>query len=399
MTPTLFQGLTGLHLTDGRAIIAGKVGLAGLYADIATHYHCAHSIDGLEVVQEDKAVVPKAVQAVAGEFDELASRVRALCVQAGSDWSPMTAAKAGLVVTCPVPLSTGWAMTGQGLLATGATLGFTADSWSFINYVFRGVLASKYARVLGWWSLGLAALGFSLVWFLQDTPLETWLKHTPFGRSRHSINDDHYRHWKDWPALAREELASLQQTPRLSWDDYNSGIPQTNHDFWSQRLTLRILRPAWTEGLSQQECSLWWRPADRAGEAWQPLGWTNQSAPLGPLAIDWRHVMLEPLGEGSDLRLTLTWQALHALLKGSPSIELKAELNYYPQGKNRPFSRALNQPLVLPAPARSEPPFAINELVPVTAQVRVHSDTPVERVPLPDPNKRPVHLITGQQTG
>ncbi len=293
-----------------------------------------------------------------------------------------------------------WAVTGQGLVALGSALGAGADIWSFFNFVIRGTVSIKYARALGWWSLGLTGLGYALFWFLQDTPMEAWLKHTPFGKDRHSVKDEAYLHWQHWPALAREHLAMLQQTPKLEWYHFN-GVPQTNTDFWQQEVSLRIRRPAWSEGKSAQTFTLWWRPIGRTTEQeWRPLSLELNASLSGPAAIDWKYSRQDPSLDGTDYRLNLQWQSLYRLLKEASEFELKAELTYYPQGQNEVFSAALNQPMTLPVPERREPPFSTPVHEPVASAITiVRNNRPIERIPLPDKDKRPVHLLTGQSTG
>jgi len=291
-----------------------------------------------------------------------------------------------------------WAVTGQGLIAVGSAVSSLADTVSFYKFVVEGVVSARYTRALGWWGLGLTGLGFALFWFLKDTPMEAWLKHSPFGKARADIDSDEYRYWNDWPALAREQLAALQQTPDIAWYPFN-GVPVTNHDFWNQEVTLTIRRPAWQEGVSSQNPTLWWRPADQSEADWRPLGYQPARSVLDPAGIDWQHTKLEPSPDGTVDRLTLTWQALYRLLKEAQSIELKAEYSYCPQGQSKPFSPALNQPLVLPTPERTTPPFNAPVHEPtMEATVVVRSTRPVNQVPLPDKDKRPVHLITGQTT-
>ena len=107
-----------------------------------------------------------------------------------------------------------------------AAYGVTAVGFALTTVAAVSSLSTAALLTLNVAGFALIAIGFVLVFFWTDTPTETLLKNSPFGREVKSrfggggfMQDESYQHWNGRRDLAYHECASFFLQPRVQFSE------------------------------------------------------------------------------------------------------------------------------------------------------------------------------------
>ena len=201
----------------------------------------------------------------------------------------------------------------------------------------------------------LIAAGFALVYFLIDTPTETLLKNSPFGKDPDLrfgggliFKDEDYQHWKNRRDLAYHECTSFFLQPSVHFAE-----TWVEHEEYCE---LAIQTPGlMTDGVYQIDIQAWHIKEDR----WETITLLSND-PSAKVSANPGNVQIAANGSTYKIRVHRDLiKTFGAPLSGgfgyiSTETNIRVRVQTYPKGEAaRIFPGALT-PYVLPAPKRDE---------------------------------------------
>lgn len=201
----------------------------------------------------------------------------------------------------------------------------------------------------------LIAAGFALVYFLIDTPTETLLKNSPFGKDPDFrfgggliFEDEDYQHWKNRRDLAYHECTSFFLQPSVHFAE-----TWVEHEEYCE---LAIQTPGlMTDGVYQIDIQAWHIKEDR----WETITLLSNDT-SAKVSANPGNVQIAANGSTYKIRIHRDLiKTFGAPLSGgfgyiSTETNIRVRVQTYPKGEAaRIFPGALT-PYVLPAPKRDE---------------------------------------------
>lgn len=218
-------------------------------------------------------------------------------------------------------------------------------------------LASASA-MLGIVGFGLIAVGFTLVYFLTDTPLETLLKNSPFGKdveSRFSSGgfwqEESYQHWESRRDLAYHDIVSFLYQPQVIFHKH-----WVSHEEYCE---LIVQTPA----LMAEGCYKIDIQAGRIEDnEWETLSLVTNN-PTSPVTTNPGSVQVETNGVRHHIRIHRDLIRSFGTHRGTSYMpffgaintvetDLRLRVKTYPKGEGVPIFPGSLTPYSLPAPKR-----------------------------------------------
>jgi len=201
----------------------------------------------------------------------------------------------------------------------------------------------------------LIVVGFALVYFLTDTPTETLLKNSPFGKEVESRfggggfwQDENFQYWEDRRDLAYHECASFFLQPRVHFAE-----TWVEHEEYCE---IAIQTPGlMTNGVYQIDIQAWKSEIER----WETVTLLSND-PNAPESAHPGNVQIAANGSMHNIRihrdLIKSFGVTFSAGIGYTSSETKVRVRVqtYPKGEAERLFPGAWIPYVLPAPKRNE---------------------------------------------
>jgi len=245
------------------------------------------------------------------------------------------------------------AAIGNATIAAGSVL-FLVSASMAISSAATGsaaLLVGLGATGVGLVAVAIILIGAAIIYWFSNTPMETWLKNCPWGKSAYGGRFDA---WKTRPDSAYYELMGLLNKPTIEFDSRYDGdrdiiLNINTQGFNLKQAELELKLEYKTNKGTKGDLTL------SAGTNKQPAtGGTKIGKGITP-TIFWHYAKVvlqrEPLAVDvvHGLKIYMTRQ-MFAELKGQGAIEFKASCRVWPLGKNQTISSHSKLQYSLPAP-------------------------------------------------
>ncbi len=258
------------------------------------------------------------------------------------------------------------AAIGNAAIAAGASL-LAYSSIMAMTTAYTGVtalLVGLGSTGVGVIAVAIILIGAAIIWWLSDTPMQTWLKNCPWGDAAYGARFDK---WKTRPDYAYYELMGLLNKPVVQFnerdEDSHEIILTVNTQGFNLKQADLDLKLEYDNGHGSKGVLTLTAGVNKPGVA--KAGVTISGKGINP-ALFWYHaklvVLREPLSKGvvNGLKIYMT-RPMFAEAKRTKRtsrssagnrtvINLKASCRVWPLGKNQTISSHSGQLYSLPAP-------------------------------------------------